>query len=291
MKLVTFRSGDTTRLGVIDGDEVVDLNKADASVPSDLRAALKAGIDLNAAAQRAIAGGEHRAPYASLDLAPVVPEPGKIVCLGHNFFDHAKEGGNLKPVYPLIFFRGASSLIGHEDPVIRPRVSEKLDYEAELMIVIGKRARHVKREDALDYVFGYACFNDVSVRDYQKRTSQWTIGKNFDGTGSFGPWLVTADDLPPGAEGLTLRLILNGQVMQQASTSDMIWGVAETIELLSECLTLEPGDVVAMGTPAGVGWAREPSVWLKHGDRVEVDIERVGRLQNTVQDEQNAPGA
>lgn len=291
MKLVTFRSGDTTRLGVIDGDDVVDLNKAEASVPADLRAALKAGVDLNAAAQRAIASGEHRAPYASLDLAPVVPEPGKIVCLGHNFFDHAKEGGNLKPVYPLIFFRGASSLIGHEDPVIRPLVSEKLDYEAELMIVIGKRARHVKRENALDYVFGYACFNDVSVRDYQKRTSQWTIGKNFDGTGSFGPWLVTADDLPPGAEGLTLRLILNGQVMQQASTSDMIWGVAETIELLSECLTLEPGDVVAMGTPAGVGWARDPSVWLKHGDRVEVDIERVGRLQNTVQDEQNTLSA
>ncbi len=288
MKLVTFRSGNTTRLGVIDGEHVVDLNKADASVPADLRAALQAGVDLHAAAQRAIASGEHRAPYASLDLAPVVVEPGKIVCLGHNFYDHAKEGGNLKPVYPLIFFRGASSLIAHEDPVIRPRVSEKLDYEAELMIVIGKRARHVKRENALDYVFGYACFNDVSVRDYQKRTSQWTIGKNFDGTGAFGPWLVTADDLPPGAEGLTLRLILNGQVMQQASTSDMIWGVAETIELLTECLTLEPGDVVAMGTPAGVGWAREPSVWLKHGDLVEVDIERVGRLRNTVQDEAGA---
>ncbi|CAM2196092.1 fumarylacetoacetate hydrolase family protein [Paraburkholderia sp. A1RI_3L] len=288
MKLVTFRSGDTTRLGVLDGEHVVDLNKADARVPADLRAALKAGVDLNAAAQRAIASGEHRAPYASLELAPVVPEPGKIVCLGHNYYDHAKEGGNLKPVYPLIFFRGASSLIAHEDPVIRPRVSEKLDYEAELMIVIGKRARHVKRENALDYVFGYACFNDVSVRDYQKRTTQWTIGKNFDGTGAFGPWLVTADDLPPGGEGLTLRLILNGQVMQQASTSDMIWGVAETIELLTECLTLEPGDVVAMGTPAGVGWARDPSVWLKHGDVVEVDIERVGRLRNTVQDEAGA---
>jgi 2-keto-4-pentenoate hydratase/2-oxohepta-3-ene-1,7-dioic acid hydratase in catechol pathway len=288
MKLVTFRSGDTTRLGVLDGEHVVDLNKADARVPADLRAALKGGVDLNAAAQRAIASGEHRAPYASLELAPVVPEPGKIVCLGHNYYDHAKEGGNLKPVYPLIFFRGASSLIAHEDPVIRPRVSEKLDYEAELMIVIGKRARHVKRENALDYVFGYACFNDVSVRDYQKRTTQWTIGKNFDGTGAFGPWLVTADDLPPGGEGLTLRLILNGQVMQQASTSDMIWGVAETIELLTECLTLEPGDVVAMGTPAGVGWARDPSVWLKHGDVVEVDIERVGRLRNTVQDEAGA---
>ena len=288
MKLVTFRSGDTTRLGVIDGNDVVDLNQADASVPANLRAALMSGIDLNAAARRAIASGEHRVPFASLKLAPVVPDPGKIVCLGHNFYDHAKEGGNLKPVYPLIFFRGASSLIAHEDPVIRPRVSEKLDYEAELMIVIGKRARHVKRDDALDYVYGYACFNDVSVRDYQKRTSQWTIGKNFDGTGSFGPWLVTADELPLGAEGLKLRLILNGQVMQQASTADMIWGVAETIELLSECMTLEPGDVVAMGTPAGVGWARDPSVWLRQGDRVEVDIERVGRLQNTVQDEVSA---
>ncbi|WP_186082316.1 fumarylacetoacetate hydrolase family protein [Burkholderia gladioli] len=288
MKLVTFRSGDTTRLGVIDGNDVVDLNQADASVPANLRAALMSGIDLNAAARRAIASGEHRVPFASIKLAPVVPDPGKIVCLGHNFYDHAKEGGNLKPVYPLIFFRGASSLIAHEDPVIRPRVSEKLDYEAELMIVIGKRARHVKCDDALEYVYGYACFNDVSVRDYQKRTSQWTIGKNFDGTGSFGPWLVTADELPPGAEGLKLRLVLNGQVMQQASTADMIWGVAETIELLSECMTLEPGDVVAMGTPAGVGWARDPSVWLRQGDRVEVDIERVGRLQNTVQDEVSA---
>jgi 2-keto-4-pentenoate hydratase/2-oxohepta-3-ene-1,7-dioic acid hydratase in catechol pathway len=137
-------------------------------------------------------------------------------------------------------------------------------------------------------VFGYSCFNDVSVRDYQKRTSQWTIGKNFDNTGAFGPWLVSADALPPGAAGLSLRLILNGEVMQQANTSDMIWGVAETIELLSECLTLEPGDVVVMGTPAGVGFARNPPVFMKHGDRVEVDIESVGRLQNTVQDEATA---
>ncbi|MDE1184746.1 fumarylacetoacetate hydrolase family protein [Paraburkholderia sp.] len=289
MKLVTFRSGNETRVGVIDGDDVIDLNKADASIPTDLRSALKQGFDLVAAAQRVIdSGSDHRVPYASVTLAPLVPEPGKIVCLGHNYYDHAKEGGNLKPVYPLIFFRGASSLIAHDDPVIRPQVSEKLDYEAELAIVISKRARHVKREQALDYVFGYACFNDASVRDYQKRTSQWTIGKNFDGTGAFGPWLVTPDELPPGAEGLSLRLILNGETMQQANTSDMIWGVAETIELLTEVLTLEPGDVVVMGTPAGVGWARNPPVWMKHGDRVEVDIERVGRLQNTVQDEVTA---
>ena len=258
-------------------------------MPADLRAALKAGVDVVAAAKRVVAAGsDHRVPYKSLTLAPVLPEPGKIVCLGHNYYDHAKEGGNLKPVYPLIFFRGASSLIAHEDPVIRPQISDKLDYEAELVMVIGKRARHVKREQALDYVFGYSCFNDVSVRDYQKRTSQWTIGKNFDNTGAFGPWLVSADELPAGAAGLSLRLILNGEVMQQANTSDMIWGVAETIELLSECLTLEPGDVVVMGTPAGVGFARNPPVFMKHGDRVEVDIESVGRLQNTVQDEATA---
>jgi len=289
MKLVTFKAGSSHRLGVLDGDDVIDLAKFDPSVPPDLRDALIAGLDLTSAAAKALkAGASERIPLASVRLGPLVPSPGKVICLGHNYFDHAKEGGNLKPVYPLIFFRGASSLIAHGDPVIRPRVSEKLDYEAELVMVIGKRARHVKRENALDYVFGYSCFNDVSVRDYQKRTSQWTIGKNFDGTGAFGPWLVTADDLPPGAEGLELRLRLNGEVMQRANTSDMIWGVAETIELLSECLTLEPGDVVVMGTPAGVGWARTPPVWLKHGDRVAVEIDRIAVLENVVQDETDA---
>lgn len=289
MKLVTFKAGNTHRLGVLDGDDVIDLAKSDPSIPPDLRDALIAGLDVTAAAAKALKSeGSERIPLASVRLAPLVPSPGKIICLGHNYYDHAKEGGNLKPTYPLIFFRGASSLVAHGDPVIRPRVSEKLDYEAELVMVIGKRARHVKRENALEYVFGYSCFNDVSVRDYQKRTSQWTIGKNFDGTGAFGPWLVTADDLPHGAEGLELRLRLNGEVMQRANTSDMIWGVAETIELLSECLTLEPGDVVVMGTPAGVGWARTPPVWLRHGDRVAVEIDRVAVLENVVQDETDA---
>jgi acylpyruvate hydrolase len=286
LKLITFKTEAGYRLGVLDQEQVVDLAKADASIPADLREALRAGVDIAAAARKALDDSENeRMPMAALELAPLVPEPGKIVCLGHNYYDHAKEGGNLKPEYPLIFFRGASSLIAHGDPVIRPQVSEKLDYEAELVMVIGKRARHVKRENALDYVFGYACFNDVSVRDYQKRTSQWTIGKNFDGTGAFGPWLVTADELPPGAQGLDLRLRLNGEVMQRANTSDMIWSVAETIELLTECLTLEAGDVVVMGTPAGVGWARNPPVWLKHGDTVAVEIDGIGVLENVVQDE------
>ncbi|ABI89858.1 fumarylacetoacetate (FAA) hydrolase family protein [Burkholderia ambifaria AMMD] len=287
MKLITFKQNGDTRLGVLDGSDVIDLNRADPAVPADLRAALEAGVDVVAAARNAATRADvgNRIPLSEVELAPVVPKPGKIVCLGHNFYDHAKEGGNLKPVYPLIFFRGATSLIAHGDPVIRPFVSEKLDYEAELVVVIGKTGRHVKRENALDHVFGYACFNDVSVRDYQKRTAQWTIGKNFDGTGAFGPWLVTSDELPPGAAGLKLELRLNGEAMQRANTADMIWSVAETIELLTECLTLEPGDVVVMGTPAGVGFARTPPVWMKAGDRVEVDIEGIGVLSNVVQDE------
>jgi 2-keto-4-pentenoate hydratase/2-oxohepta-3-ene-1,7-dioic acid hydratase in catechol pathway len=164
-------------------------------------------------------------------------------------------------------------------------VSEKFDWEAELAVVIGKRARHVTRENALDYVFGYAPFNDISVRDYQKRTPQWTIGKNFDRTGALGPLLVSADELPPGAVGLRIQSRLNGQIMQDANTRDMIWDVAETIALLSECVTLEPGDVIAMGTPAGVGQARTPPVWMRHGDTIEIEIEGVGLLVNTIEDE------
>ncbi|VVE34839.1 Ureidoglycolate lyase [Pandoraea morbifera] len=285
MKFITFKQDSQNRLGVVDGDDVIDL-AASQGVPADLREALEQGIDVLAAARRAVEShSSHRVRMSDVTLAPVVPRPGKIVCLGHNFYDHAKEGGNLKPVYPLIFFRGATSLIAQGDPVVRPYVSEKLDYEAELAVVIGKGGRHIKRENALEHVFGYACFNDVSVRDFQKRTSQWTIGKNFDGTGPFGPWIVTPEDLPAGATDLKMELRLNGQVMQKTNTSDMIWGVAETIELLSECMTLEPGDVIAMGTPAGVGFARTPPVWMKAGDRVEVDIERIGVLSNVVQDE------
>lgn len=286
MKFVTFKNHAGLRLGVVDGEDVVEVTASDASAPSDLREALERGIDMLALARKALASPHAvRTPLAQVTLAPAVPRPGKIVCLGHNYYDHAKEGGNLKPVYPLIFFRGATSLIAHGDAVIRPFVSEKLDYEAELAVVIGKGGRHIKREQALDHVFGYACFNDVSVRDYQKRTAQWTIGKNFDGTGAFGPYIVTPEDLPAGAAGLKMQLRLNGQVMQNADTADMIWSVAETIELVTECLTLEPGDVIAMGTPAGVGFARTPPVWMKDGDHVEVDIEQIGVLRNVVRDE------
>jgi 2-keto-4-pentenoate hydratase/2-oxohepta-3-ene-1,7-dioic acid hydratase in catechol pathway len=285
VKFVSFRAGSATRLGVLDGNAVIDLNTAEPQVPADLREALAAGIDLTAAARAAMASAAPRLPAAGLVLAPVVPRPGKIVCLGLNYYDHAKEGGREKPSYPWFFFRGATSLIADGEPGIRPRVSDRLDYEAELAVVIGKTSRHVPESRALDVVFGYSCFNDISVRDYQKRTPQWTIGKNFDGTGAFGPCLVTADELPPGAAGLGIRCRLNGTVMQDSNTEMMIWGVAETIALLTECLTLEPGDVIAMGTPAGVGQARTPPVWMKDGDRVEVEIDGIGLLANPIRDE------
>jgi 2-keto-4-pentenoate hydratase/2-oxohepta-3-ene-1,7-dioic acid hydratase in catechol pathway len=286
VKFVTYRSGTETRLAVVDGEQIVDINRAVPDVPSDVRAALGAGIDLVAAGRRALDSGAERQPLAGVALAPVVPEPGKTVCLGLNYYDHAAESGREKPVYPWFFLRGTTSLLAHGEASPRPRVSEKFDYEAELAVVIGKRARHVSREDALDYVFGYACFNDISVRDYQKRTPQWTIGKNFDRTGALGPVLVSADELPAGGVGLSIRSRLNGQVMQDANTKDMIWDVAETIALLTECLTLEPGDVIAMGTPAGVGQSRTPPVWMKAGDTIEVEIEGVGLLRNTIEDEQ-----
>jgi acylpyruvate hydrolase len=286
MKFTTYLRHDTPRLAVIDGPDLIDLNDAAPQVPSDLRLALKAGIDVQAAARTAIETQAARVPLASVPLAPLVPEPGKIVCLGLNYFDHAKEGGREKPDYPWFFFRAASSQVAHGAAAWLPQVSAKFDYEAELAVVIGRTVpRHTPEADALQYVFGYSCYNDMSVRDYQKRTPQWTIGKNFDRTGGFGPALVTADELPAGAVGLRIQSRLNGQVMQDANTSDMIFSVAETIALLADVMTLEPGDVIVMGTPAGVGQARNPPVWMKAGDTIEIEIDRVGLLSNAIENE------
>ena len=275
MQFATTLQHGRAQLGVVDGADWISLG-------TDLRAALAAGTDLAAAGQQAIASGK-RLPLAQQAFAPLVPEPGKTICLGLNYFDHAKEGGRDKPEYPWFFYRGKSSLVGHGQPGICPKVSTKFDYEAELAVVIGKTVpRHVKRADALQYVFGYSCFNDMSVRDFQKRTPQWTIGKNFDATGGFGPVLVTADELAPGATGLRIQTRLNGAVMQDANTSDMIFAVDETIELLAQCMTLEPGDAIIMGTPAGVGQARTPPVWMKAGDVIEIEIEKIGVLSNPI---------
>jgi 2-keto-4-pentenoate hydratase/2-oxohepta-3-ene-1,7-dioic acid hydratase in catechol pathway len=224
-------------------------------------------------------------PLAEVEFRLPVDRPGKVICLGLNYADHAKEGGYQVPEYPALFMRGATSLIAANAPLIRPRVSEKFDYEAELMVVIGRKGRHVPEEHALDLVFGYTCFNDASVRDFQRKTHQWTPGKNFDGTGAVGPIVVTPDELPRGAAGLKIACRLNGQTVQSANTREMIVSAAKALSLLSEFTTLEPGDLVALGTPQGVGHARNPPLWMRHGDIVEVEIERVGVLTNKIVDE------
>jgi 2-keto-4-pentenoate hydratase/2-oxohepta-3-ene-1,7-dioic acid hydratase in catechol pathway len=222
---------------------------------------------------------------ATIGFLPPLPRPPKIICLGLNYADHAAEGGFEPPTFPTLFGRFPSSLIGHGQPIIRPRSSIQLDYEGELVAVIGRTGRHIPKEAALDHVVGYSIFNDGSVRDFQLRTPQWTAGKNFDGTGAFGPWFVTADEVPPGAKGLMLETRLNGQTVQKASTDNMIFDVADTVSLLSSFLTLEAGDVLVMGTPSGIGLARKPPLFMKHGDVVEVEIEGLGLLSNPVADE------
>lgn len=238
-----------------------------------------------AAKEAASAPASARIPLGSARLLPVVPRPGKIICLGLNYADHAAEGGNQRPDYPSFFLRGASSLVAHGAAIQRPRVSSQLDFEAELAVVIGRTSRHLSEADALEAVAGYACFNDATLRDYQRRTAQWTIGKNFDATGALGPWLVPASELPPGATGLKIESRLNGTVMQSSNTAQMLFPVAETLCLLTEALTLEPGDVIVMGTPAGVGYARKPPVWMKAGDTIEIEIEGIGVLSNPVENE------
>jgi len=288
MKLISFEAEGRARLGVVDagGGEVADLGAADARLPGELGALL---ADSGMAALKNLAAKAKSAPrrkLAGLRYGLPVARPSKIVCLGLNYVDHAAEGGHARPEYPSFFMRGPSSLVAHGQPILRPRVSDKLDYEAELAVVIGRRGRHVAKADALDLVAGYSCFNDGSVRDYQRKTTQWTIGKNFDATGGFGPWLVTPEDLPPGAKGLSIESRLNGQAMQKAVTDDMLFPVDETIALLTECMTLEPGDLIAMGTPAGVGYARKPPVFMKAGDTVEIVIGSIGTLSNPIRDEQ-----
>lgn len=285
MRFTTFRQQNQDRLGVVTGSDVIDLQQALPDLSSDLRTNLRNGVDMIAAAKAAIQSSAPRMPLASLTLSPLMPEPGKIICLGLNYFDHAKEGGRDKPEYPWFFMRTVTSLLAPNAKALRPKVSVRFDYEAEVAVVIGKTVKHATMDNALDAVFGYSCFNDISVRDYQKKTPQWSIGKNFDRTGGFGPVLVTADELPAGASELRIQTRLNGQIMQDANTRDMIWGVAETIKLVSECMTLEPGDLIIMGTPAGVGQARTPPVWMKHGDTVEIEIEKIGILHNTIEDE------
>jgi 2-keto-4-pentenoate hydratase/2-oxohepta-3-ene-1,7-dioic acid hydratase in catechol pathway len=229
-------------------------------------------------------GGSEATPEHAIFLPPL-RSPGKIICVGLNYADHAAESPYDKPEYPVYFLRVDTSLIGHGAALVRPRVSDHFDFEGEMVAVIGKKGRAIPMERALDHVVAYSVFNDGSIRDYQFKGPQWTLGKNFDGTGAFGPFLVSSDEVPRGGEGLSIQTRLNGEVVQDANTRDLLFPVAELIARVSEAMTLMPGDIVVTGTPAGVGFARKPPLFMKHGDVCEVEIEGIGLLRNPVEDE------
>jgi 2-keto-4-pentenoate hydratase/2-oxohepta-3-ene-1,7-dioic acid hydratase in catechol pathway len=286
MRIVAYGNNGESALGVIDGENVIPLHDLDPSLPRDLKAILERPDGLEQV-QRAVSNGSSAGRLAldEVDYDLPLSHPGKIICLGLNYSDHAAEGPYDLPDYPTLFLRADTSLTPHGGPIVRPLCSEQLDYEAELVAVIGKPGRHISKADALDHVAGYSCFNDGSVRDYQRRTIQWTMGKNFDATGGFGPCFVTADEVPPGAAGLRIQSRLNGRILQDSNTAKMVFDVATTIEIVSEAITLEPGDLLVMGTPEGVGHARRPPLWMKAGDVCEIEIEAIGILSNPIVDE------
>ena len=283
MKLVSLAVNGRHSVGVVDDEAVADVG---AVLGGDLKSLL--ATDGLAGARDAVSQAA-RIPLADAVLLPVIPNPGKIFCVGHNYETHRQETGRDKTEHPSIFVRFADSQIGHGAPLLLPAVSTMFDYEGELAVVIGKGGRAIPAERALEHVAGYSCYNDASVRDWQWHTRQFTPGKNFPGTGAFGPWLVTADEIPdPSLLSVTTRV--NGQVMQSQPTADMIFPIPTIIAYLSQFTTLSTGDVIVTGTPGGVGAKRQPPVWLQVGDLVEVDIPQVGLLTNPVQAEKRGQG-
>jgi acylpyruvate hydrolase len=283
MRIVNFEIRGVPGIAGDDGSGWHGLSQSDRGFPGTLPELIAQGADLLRIGRTL--GESPAVDLKDVRLLPPVPVPPKILCVGLNYNDHLRESGLKKPGYPEIFGRFASSLIAHQDPIRLPRESTALDYEAELAVVIGKPGRHISQEQALDHVAGYSLFNDATLRDFQLRTPQWTMGKNFDGTGSFGPWLVTPDSVPPGASGLRIQGRLNGRVMQDSRTDLLIFSVAALIATISVAMTLERGAVIITGTPGGVGAARKPPVYMKAGDIFEVEIEKIGVLTNPVQND------
>jgi acylpyruvate hydrolase len=281
MRLLRFDTPGGPHLGWLQGETVLDLSEGAPAVTDVMQWLALAPQEQDTLRHEARLRPARS--LAGLVLRRPLARPGKLVCLGLNYRDHAAEGGNVAPEYPAFFLRGSTSLLDPGAPLLRPRCSDRLDFEAELAVVIGRPARGRTLDDALACVGGYSIFNDGTLRDYQRRSTQWTIGKNFDATGPLGPWVVTPDELPAGASGLRIQSRLNGQVMQDSNTSLMITSVAQAIVHLSEAMTLEIGDVIAMGTPAGVGYARKPPVFMRHGDTIEIEIEGIGNLSNPVE--------
>lgn len=280
MKLVSFVSKDTVpRLGIVEGDAILSPSAGAWNGAATLGGLLRdGGIDGFAAIARA---GE-RFETAEIDYLPPVFDPPRIFCIGVNYEEHRLETNRERANAPIIFMRLAQSQVGHNVPIARPSVSEKMDYEGEIAIVIGKGGRNIAKEDALSHVFGYSAYNDVSIRDWQMHTQQWTPGKNFDGCGSFGPWLVTADEMPADRAEISIVTRLNGEVMQHGNGSEMIFSIEEQINYISTFTALLPGDVIATGTPGGVGVKRNPQVFMKPGDLVEIEVTGVGMLSNRI---------
>ena len=284
MKLLAFLDPQgRAALGACVGDELVDLTAL--GLPATLDELLRHGEVGLQAARDAVARATTRRPLTGITYLPPLQQPAKALAIGLNYKDHAAESRFELPKHPVVFQRYPSSWVAHGQPLVRPKVSVLFDYEAELVAVIGRAGRHIPKARALDHVAGYSMFNDGSIRDHQLRTPQWLLGKNFDATGAFGPVFVTADELPAGAAGLQIQCRLNGETMQNANTRDMIFDVAALVAACSEAMTLQPGDMLITGTPAGVGMARQPPVWMKAGDVCEVEIEGIGVLRNPVVDE------
>jgi 2-keto-4-pentenoate hydratase/2-oxohepta-3-ene-1,7-dioic acid hydratase in catechol pathway len=279
MKLATFSAAGRTGFGIVKGDGIVDAARLLDNRYGSLKALLAGGGLAELARLGATAKPDHRLDAAT--LLPVVPDPDKILCIGINYATHVRETGRETPKYPMIFVRFANSQVGHGQPMVRPRASDRYDFEGELAVIIGRRARHVPKERALEDVAGYACYNDGSLRDWQRHSVQFTPGKNFLASGAFGPWMVTTDEIPDPSR-LTLTTRLNGEVMQHAPVSDLIFTVPDLIAYISTFTELVPGDVIATGTPGGVGNYREPPVFMKPGDRIEVDISGIGVLANPI---------
>jgi 2-keto-4-pentenoate hydratase/2-oxohepta-3-ene-1,7-dioic acid hydratase in catechol pathway len=284
MKYLVGKTTNGTAVFGVDGENAVNLTTLNAEIGADLMGLIQ-NPDLIESVADKIADAPHVA-VSTIEPALPVAKPGTIICLGLNYTDHIKEGGYDIPDYPALFMRGKNSIMAAGAPLVRPTCSDKLDYEAELMFIVGKGGRHISESDALDHVFGYTVFNDGSVRDYQRKTHQWTPGKNFDDTGAIGPFVVTPDEVPEGAAGLKIESRVGDEVLQSSNTGNMIWSVAQTIATISQYTTLEPGDLIAMGTPPGVGHAKKPNPrWLVPGETVDVEIEGIGICSNPIVDE------
>jgi 2-keto-4-pentenoate hydratase/2-oxohepta-3-ene-1,7-dioic acid hydratase in catechol pathway len=285
MRLATILTPDGPRAAVLRGEDYIDLHASDPALPSSVRALLEAGSEALLRAAQLAAGRTRAVTYRAgqVQLLAPIPDPRKIVCLGLNYRDHAAESGAAIPREPILFSKYATALIGPGQPILLPPVSREVDYEAELVIVIGKRGKVVSPEQAAEYVAGYTIGNDVSARDWQLRKDgkQWMVGKTFDTFAPTGPHLVTAEEVAD-PHRLPIRLRLNGQIMQDSNTEQMIFGVGQTLAYLSKVFTLEPGDLIFTGTPPGVGFARKPPVFLQAGDVVEIEIGGLGLLRNPV---------